>query len=186
MDYNFNPNDFDNEPFDFVMALQVNLIEQTILNNNKKGSIYLGDINSIQNKCFLKNKNISHVLSLVNKEKDAYEFEIIKKLELNHLLIAADDSPDYDLKQNFHKTSDFINKSHKNGNILIHCYAGVSRSTSCLMAYYIKYQNMNTENALTFIKAKRSVVFPNNGFIQQLKIFEEQVKNEEKLETTEK
>ena len=177
MDFNF-----DSDPFDFVMAYAVNLIENTNKNEKNKGSIYLGDINSVQNKEFLKNKKITHVLSAIYKEKDSYEFDLINNLNLNHLLIPADDSSNFDLKANFHKASDFIYNSIQNGNVLVHCYAGVSRSTSCLIAYYIKYQNMNVDNALTFIKVKRSVVFPNKGFIKQLRVFEEEIKNKEKFD----
>jgi dual specificity phosphatase 12 len=65
------------------------------------------------------------------------------------------------------------------GTVVVHWYlslflilcsnAGVSRSASFVIAYMIREQRMKFEEALAFVQNKRPVVFPNNGFIKQLR-----------------
>ena len=64
---------------------------------------------------------------------------VIKNLGLKHLLITAKDETSFALKQFFEETADFINDAIKKGNVLVHCVAGVSRSTTCLISFYVKY-----------------------------------------------
>jgi protein-tyrosine phosphatase len=53
------------------------------------------------------------------------------------------------------------------GKIFIHCYMGVSRSATFLIAYLIKYRKMKLEAALKMCIQKR-LIWPNDGFMQQL------------------
>lgn len=48
--------------------------------------------------------------------------------------------------------------------IYVHCNAGVSRSASFVIAYFIREHGLTFEEALNFVKAKRGCVFPNYGF----------------------
>ena len=49
---------------------------------------------------------------------------------------------------------------------------GISRSTSCLIAYFVKSLGYKVMNALRFIKRKRKQVMPNYGFLEQLVQYE--------------
>ena len=49
---------------------------------------------------------------------------------------------------------------------------GISRSTSCLIAYFVKSLGYKVMNALRFIKRKRKQVMPNYGFLKQLVQYE--------------
>ncbi|CAK84805.1 unnamed protein product (macronuclear) [Paramecium tetraurelia] len=62
----------------------------------------------------------------------------------------------------FDEVADFIHNHLKNGNVLVHCYAGISRSASLLIAYLIKYHNYTTLTTINFIKA-RPIIEPNDG-----------------------
>ena len=55
---------------------------------------------------------------------------------------------------------------------LIHCYAGVSRSASICIAWLMKRNRWDFETAFNFVKTKRPIICPNNGFIRQLKEWE--------------
>jgi dual specificity phosphatase 12 len=50
------------------------------------------------------------------------------------------------------------------GGVLVHCYAGVSRSATCVIAFLMQEKNMSFEEAFTFASKKRPVIFPNMGF----------------------
>ena len=53
------------------------------------------------------------------------------------------------------------------GKLLVHCYMGMSRSASLIIAYLIKYRKMNLEESIRLISLKR-FIWPNDGFIEQL------------------
>ncbi len=47
-----------------------------------------------------------------------------------------------------------------------HCAAGVSRSASIVIAYYIKEKKMTFQEAYDFVKSKRNKIYPNSGFVK--------------------
>mgnify|MGYP002078611109 CR=1 FL=1 len=65
----------------------------------------------------------------------------------------------------------FIHKYRQVTNVYVHCYAGVSRSVTIVVAYIMKYWGWNVENSISFVQAKRVVAKPNQGFMEQLKKF---------------
>jgi protein-tyrosine phosphatase len=63
----------------------------------------------------------------------------------------------------------FINNavSHDE-NILVHCMAGVSRSTSMVVYYFMKKDHYSFNKALKMVQEGRSVANPNDSFRSQL------------------
>jgi protein-tyrosine phosphatase len=55
--------------------------------------------------------------------------------------------------------------------ILFHCYAGISRSSTCAAAYYAKKNKVSAEEALKVLVEKRSIIRPNSGFLQALQTY---------------
>ena len=69
----------------------------------------------------------------------------------------------------------------------IYSNAGISRSASFVIAYLIREKDMSFEDALAYVKKQRPQVFPNEGFITQLKQFARNISNKEtgsKVEVT--
>lgn len=58
----------------------------------------------------------------------------------------------------FGQSISFIRDALEKTNILVHCLAGVSRSVSLVMAYFIKYHGMSYESVYSKIKARRKIV----------------------------
>jgi atypical dual specificity phosphatase len=58
-----------------------------------------------------------------------------------HKQIPALDDEEYNLSRYFDEGADFIHNHLKYGNVLVHCYAGISRSASLVIAYLIKYHH---------------------------------------------
>lgn len=48
---------------------------------------------------------------------------------------------------------------------------GVSRSASTVIAYAMKQQNWQLDMALTYVRERRSIVKPNEGFMKQLQTY---------------
>ncbi|XDV29379.1 hypothetical protein PO909_032515 [Leuciscus waleckii] len=75
--------------------------------------------------------------------------------------------------QHFKESIRFIHECRLNGgSCLVHCLAGVSRSTTVVVAYLMTVTSYSWEDCLTAVKAVRSFVGPNYGFQQQLQEFQ--------------
>jgi protein-tyrosine phosphatase len=62
------------------------------------------------------------------------------------------------------------------GTVLVHCFAGISRSASCVIAYLMHENNVPFFEAMSYVRKRRHIVFPNFGFQRQLMDFERQLK----------
>ncbi|KAJ0056131.1 hypothetical protein NL108_003412, partial [Boleophthalmus pectinirostris] len=93
--------------------------------------------------------------------------------DMTYLCIHADDAASQNLLQHFKDSIGFIHECRLNGGAcLVHCLAGVSRSTTMVVAYLMTVTKFNWEECLSAIKAVRSFVGPNYGFQQQLQEYQ--------------
>ena len=53
----------------------------------------------------------------------------------------------------------------------MHCYAGVSRSSSFVIAYLLSKYLLSYDDAKESVKKRRSCIHPGDGFIYQLKSY---------------
>ena len=60
--------------------------------------------------------------------------------------------------------------------VYIHCMASVSRSATIVVAIMMVLRKLPAEEALAFVKARRPIIRPNDGFAKQLKWFEEDLR----------
>ena len=126
--------------------------------------IFLGSISSCYDINELKNKGITHIISVIAGFTPPFSNDF------KYLVINALDNENNDLTENFEFSNDFIqNALDENGKVLIHCMAGRSRSATILIAYIIKTFGMDVENAILSVQNKRNIVQPNKAFIKQLK-----------------
>jgi len=134
---------------------------------------YLGSYQNACNYADLQDLKINYVLNC------AAECQNKNFPEINYFQVKVNDFPNFNISLFFNKTNEFINKAKlSGGNILIHCQLGISRSTTCLIAYMIKNMGYSTVTAMQFIKNKRPQIMPNFGFLQQLKNYEQRLKFE--------
>ena len=90
--------------------------------------------------------------------------------KLSNLFIPCLDLPDTELKNVVEQANVFLRNVHKNnGAVLVHCNAGVSRSSSVVIGYLIMALKMTFREAYELVKSKRPSCCPNAGFIDQLK-----------------
>ena len=132
--------------------------------------LFLGSIGSASNLKNLENSKITHILccgsGIKNYFPDKFKYYNIPLL----------DSDKEDIKKYFGSSYEFIDEAIKNnGNVLVHCHAGISRSSSILIAYIMKSQKMSLEKVLELMKSKREKVNPNTGFMKQLKDYEKEL-----------
>ncbi|KAI8923876.1 hypothetical protein BC831DRAFT_468572 [Entophlyctis helioformis] len=92
-----------------------------------------------------------------------------------------EDSPNVPIRLLFEETTSIIETARLNGEkVLVHCHAGVSRSSTIILAYMIKYLHMTLHDAWNATYKIRPIIRPNPGFARALQEYEM-----EHFETTE-
>ena len=143
-----------------------------------KEGLYLGDCVSSHRGNVLRENNITAVVSILDYRYAQWGAEWYKNIinEGNHLFIPCKDSMTHDLLPEMANICDFIH-GHLNresfgvSNVLVHCYKGVSRSATGLIAYLMRTYKWSVDEALDFVKEKRRIK-PNKNFREQLEVWE--------------
>ena len=128
-------------------------------------TIYLGNIDAAFNKKKLKQLGIKKVLTVMSAFGNHYSPH-----EFIHKSIDVDDDFRTNIICHFKECISFIEGKDK---IFVHCAAGMSRSPTIVIAYIMWKKKLRLNEAIKFVKEKRSVISPNDNFMNQLKIFEE-------------
>lgn len=127
--------------------------------------LYLGDVDSARSEKVISSLQIGLI---VNCTKD-----IPRTTQgVDFLRIPIDDLPGSDITAHFKEAIEAIDAARKSDrNVLVHCFAGISRSATIVAAYLMKKHGISSGEALTRIKAARPIVEPNLGFAIQLDEF---------------
>jgi hypothetical protein len=93
-------------------------------------------------------------------------------INIEYLTLNLRDNVSENIECLFFKCINYINAvKEKKGRVLIHCYKGVSRSVSIVIAYLIYLYQWPYDKAFDFVQSKRAIANPNIGFYLQLKTF---------------
>ena len=89
--------------------------------------------------------------------------------KIHYLNLPALDSHRQTLTEFFQVAFGFIEAAKTNkGRVLVHCHAGISRSSSMVIAYLMWSRRWRFSEAIAFVKQQRACIDPNIGFIGQL------------------
>jgi protein phosphatase slingshot len=129
----------------------------------------------------LKQLGITHVLTVEHWE-GLPDFEGITAKR-----IAIADRPSEPIHRYFHSCSKWIRNAIKDGGtVFVHCHAGISRSSTMVIAHLMIERSKQSLDILPFrtvlesVKAKRKCVHPNPGFLGQLMGLEQRLKRFER------
>ena len=87
--------------------------------------------------------------------------------------VHVDDIPTANLSAHFDHCADYIRRvKEAGGRVLVHCVAGVSRSASICIAYFMKHEKLTLKEAHQYVKTRRFIIRPNPGFWRQLVAYE--------------
>ncbi|CDW78924.1 protein-tyrosine phosphatase [Stylonychia lemnae] len=125
------------------------------------------------NKDLLVKTGITHILTVAKdhppKFPSSFTYKVVKVLDL----------PSTNLKQRFMPCIQFIQDAvSKNGKVFVHCYAGVSRSATIVIAYLMLEHGLSFSAAIKLVKSKRPFINPNDGFRKQLLLFEKDLRQQ--------
>jgi len=131
-------------------------------------NLFLGNMEAGFNPKFLRDKGIRAVLQVCQTPPNIQPVHTI-----NRWIIPVPDIPSTQLLPYFQYTCNWIQHQLRAGNpVLVHCMAGVSRSATVIIAFLMWAFNWNLEQAAMYVRQRRWVIYPNQGFIQQLRQWE--------------
>ncbi|CAL1396918.1 unnamed protein product [Linum trigynum] len=135
--------------------------------------LFLGSITEATMKDALKQANVTHILTVASFLPSFPE-------EFQYKVVNISDSVNTNIAQYFDDCFDFIDESKRlGGGVLVHCFMGVSRSVTVVVAYLMKKRHMSLSQALQHVRSRRPQASPNPGFISQLQKFEQSLKEGE-------
>jgi len=136
--------------------------------------LYLGPQSAATSLPFLTTKAITHIISVGCPNVPTPEH--FKNPSNTHLKLPLNDkSSGVSIRPTVLQGVAFIREavaSNPNAKVLVHCKAGISRSSTVVAAYLMQEQRMSLRAGLALIIQKREQAYPNPGFLEQLKAME--------------
>ncbi|UJR16868.1 hypothetical protein I4U23_003766 [Adineta vaga] len=109
--------------------------------------LYHGTIEHARNMNLLQELNIRHIINISDVRLRS---DIVKKLEV--LWINVEDLNNVNIRQYFDQTNEFLHRCRRNNHtVLVTCRKGVSRSSSIILAYLLKFHHDNVQDAYASI-----------------------------------
>nr|XP_054500699.1 dual specificity protein phosphatase 15 [Agelaius phoeniceus] len=127
--------------------------------------LYLGNFVDAKDLEQLSRNKITHIVSIHESPQPLLK-------DITYLRIPLPDTPEANIKRHFKECISFIHQCRLHGgNCLVHCLAGISRSTTVVVAYVMVVTELSCQEVLDAIRTIRPVANPNPGFRQQLAEF---------------
>eukprot|EP01119_Soliformovum_irregulare_P017950 TRINITY_DN5421_c0_g1_i1.p1 TRINITY_DN5421_c0_g1~~TRINITY_DN5421_c0_g1_i1.p1 ORF type:complete len:155 (+),score=7.45 TRINITY_DN5421_c0_g1_i1:79-543(+) len=129
--------------------------------------LYLGDEDQACNIDLLRR----HVLSVQLKS----ETRVAPPSNFVHKLVEVKDETHASIECYFSECAEFISSARRNGKVLVHCYAGISRSPTIIISYLMATSKLTLDCAHDMVRRARPFIWPNAGFRKQLEHFEQTI-----------
>jgi protein-tyrosine phosphatase len=156
-----------------------------------KCHVYQGGSHVLDKVDWFQQHMITHVISICDRTVGATVLEETKISSQNILHFRDLDAPTTNLYKYFERTTRFIHEARcEGGNVLIHCAAGISRSSTITLAYLMTWLGEGYDKLILYLAKKREGVAPNGSFVRQLKKWEsdpirlqmqQEMKNDERI-----
>jgi len=129
-----------------------------------KNKLYLGNMFDANDSVSIIKANISCIVCVAER---------LRIININpnvtvHKYELADDH-NCNISLYFDEIGEIINKG---GIVLVNCAAGISRSSTIVIAYIMKYYKLDLEKTFSFVKKKRNQICPNKRFMECLLDYE--------------
>lgn len=142
---------------DTSLDLQVGIVRPFVL---------LGSQDAAHDEETLQRLKVTHVLNV------AYGVSNLLPDQLVYKTLQILDLPDTDITSYLEECSGFIELARQqDGVVLVHCNAGVSRSSSVVVGYLMLREGLTFDDAYSQVKLARPSTRPNPGFYQQLQTY---------------
>ncbi|XP_051042140.1 serine/threonine/tyrosine-interacting-like protein 2 [Phodopus roborovskii] len=146
-------------------------------------NVFIAEKSVAVNKGRLKRLGITHILNAAHGTGVYTGSEFYTGLEIQYLGLEVDDFPEVDISQHFRKAAEFLDEAllTYRGKVLVSSEMGVSRSAVLVVAYLMIFHSMAILEALMTVRRKRAI-YPNDGFLKQLRELNEKLMEEREEE----
>jgi atypical dual specificity phosphatase len=128
--------------------------------------IWVGSYGDASSDQYLSERRITHVITCA----DEFPSSIIRP---GYRIPIVDDVADYKTKKYFLEAASILDRWVKEGNkIMVHCFAGMSRSVSVVITYFIVYKGWSFDVAHSHLRQRRHQTKVHPAFIPILKEIE--------------
>lgn len=128
------------------------------------GRVFIGNDAGARNLHKLKRIGITHIINCAGELRNYHPSDF------HYLSLDLQDRND-DIMRYLERTYRYILyalKSNPKNKVLIHCFAGVSRSASIATYYLMRKNKIPFSSALQILRGKRQIVSPNQFYTRQL------------------
>uniref|UniRef100_H3DGK5 Dual specificity protein phosphatase n=1 Tax=Tetraodon nigroviridis TaxID=99883 RepID=H3DGK5_TETNG len=152
-------------------------------------NLYIGNEVAARDKSNLHSLGITHVVNAAHgpstpPPKCCYYVNtgprFYRDINVDYYGVEADDVTEFILSPFFYPTARYIRSAlAKGGRVLVHCLMGVSRSATLVLAFLMITEGLTLREAVAAVKLHRDI-FPNPGFLQQLRILDMSLEGEKR------
>ncbi|KAG8520318.1 Dual specificity protein phosphatase 19 [Galemys pyrenaicus] len=143
---------------DLSLDLQVGVIKPWLL---------LGSQDVAHDLDTLKKHKVTHILNVACGVENAFLSDFLYKN------ISILDLPETNILSYFPECFEFIKQAKlKNGVVLVHCNAGVSRAAAIVIGFLMNSEEISFTSAFSLVKNARPSICPNAGFMEQLRTYQ--------------
>eukprot|EP00439_Symbiodinium_sp_Y106_P025846 s1571_g3.t1 len=129
------------------------------------GQLFLTNCRGVEDLSALKELGITHVLC-INEQENNFPDQLVY---FNVSDVTDDPDMADALKAKFESAFNFIDAATAaGGGCVVHCAAGISRSSTVVLAYLISRKSMTLRQAFAHTICRRRVIWPNEGFWERL------------------
>ncbi|PHT62338.1 Protein-tyrosine-phosphatase MKP1 [Capsicum annuum] len=140
--------------------------------------VFLGGDAVAKDKDILKQNGITHVLNCVGFVCPEYF-----KCDFVYWTLWLQDIPSEDITSILYDVFDYFEDvREQHGRVFVHCYQGVSRSTSLVIGYLMWREGQSFDDAFEYVKSARGIADPNIGFSCQLLQCQKKIVRYEKVQ----
>ncbi|KAL3462098.1 protein-tyrosine phosphatase-like protein [Aspergillus heterothallicus] len=145
--------------------------------------LYLGPASAASDISFLRAQRITTIISIGKTPPRKYDCVSTDDgtQQITYHRLSLEDKESADIGKCVDAVCGILDAaSSDGGRVLVHCSAAISRSPAVVAGYLIRRRGLSLEDGLQALRAARSVVAPNRGFLEQLQKMEaEQLNRDE-------
>lgn len=136
------------------------------------GFLYIGSLYDYGDIDKLHDAGITHILDVSSSETTHCNMDnILQNFQYVHYDML--DYPEFPIYKYFEEANKLLNSIRDEGGIvLVNCHKGKSRSATIVINYIMETYGVDLDEAYHYVKNRRHITDPNEGFMMQLKIYE--------------